>query len=72
MYEHFSRKRVMPYKHRCGRCVSTGRLPCEICNGRGEVSVGSDAYGNLKYARCSGCFGLKIMRCKNCGGVGYV
>lgn len=60
-----------PVRRRCHRCHGSGRTPCLICGGRGEVLKSTDARGRPVYDRCGGCFGLKTMRCGTCGGEGF-
>ncbi|SMC12344.1 hypothetical protein ROA7745_02169 [Roseovarius aestuarii] len=64
-------KQTPPIKRRCHRCHGSGRAPCEICGGKGEVPQGKDAYGNQKTGRCSGCFGSRTRRCATCNGEGF-
>ena len=64
-------KAPKPFEMRCNRCHSSGRIPCEMCSGRGETIVGRDMRGHPKYGSCRGCMGLKTMRCRGCGGVGW-
>ena len=59
-------------KRRCHRCHGSGRSPCQICNGAGQVATGKDVYGKAKYSNCGGCFGLKVSRCSTCNGEGFV
>ena len=61
-----------PKKQSCTRCRAAGRVPCEICGGRGETIAGRDAKGYPTYTRCNGCFGNRSMRCRNCSGEGFV
>lgn len=58
------------FPRRCTRCHGTGRMPCESCNGRGEVYLGQRSRGAGDYGRCQGCAGLKVARCRSCGGSG--
>ncbi|MCR9151563.1 MAG: hypothetical protein NXH83_15435 [Rhodobacteraceae bacterium] len=72
--ENFSprKKPAEPVKRRCHRCRGTGRAPCPICGGAGQVPGGTDRQGNPQFVRCSGCFGARAMRCSQCGGDGYL
>jgi len=67
----YRRKKDEHVKQRCHRCRGTGRAPCPICNGTGQVLKGRDRLGHAEYGRCEGCFGLKTTRCSNCGGEGF-
>ncbi|MDW4549005.1 hypothetical protein R5H32_06550 [Defluviimonas sp. D31] len=58
-------------KRRCHRCHGTGRVPCTICGGKGEVPRGMDHRGNPHFDRCTGCFGIKVSRCPSCRGDGF-
>lgn len=57
-------------KRRCHRCRGSGRAPCQICNGTGQVQQGKDQFGKQQFGTCGGCFGLKTTRCAICGGEG--
>ena len=59
------------HKQRCSRCRGTGRAPCSICNGKGEVLRGTDHHGKPLFAKCGGCFGTKTVRCTACAGEGF-
>ena len=59
-------------KRRCHRCHGSGRAPCQICNGSGQVRKGNDRQGRPHFERCEGCFGLKTTRCRVCSGEGFV
>jgi len=59
------------HKQRCSRCRGSGRAPCSICNGRGEVMKGTDLRGLPTFIKCNGCFGLKSVRCSACAGEGF-
>lgn len=65
-------KQDPPIKRRCHRCHGSGRTPCQICRGTGQVVRGTDMRGKQILDRCGGCFGLKTTRCPTCGGDGYV
>ncbi len=58
-------------RRRCHRCHGSGRAPCPICGGTGQVMTGTDRQGKPRFDRCSGCFGLKNTRCSHCGGEGF-
>lgn len=60
-----------PIKRRCHRCHGSGRTPCQICRGTGQVVRGADLRGKQILDRCGGCFGLKTTRCPTCGGDGF-
>jgi DnaJ-class molecular chaperone len=60
-----------PVKRRCHRCHGSGRVPCAICRGSGQVVKGVDMRGRQILDRCGGCFGLKTSRCPTCGGEGF-
>lgn len=57
---------------RCHRCRGSGRMPCQICNGAGEIRVGTDRTGKVLVENCAGCYGSKTSRCSICGGLGLV
>lgn len=59
-------------KRRCHRCQGTGREPCQICGGAGQIAKGKDVFGNTQYGRCDGCFGNKSRRCTACSGEGFI
>lgn len=61
-----------PTRRRCHRCHGSGRAPCRICAGKGEVMLGTDGQGRPRFGPCTGCMGLKHTRCSQCGGEGYV
>ena len=61
-----------PVKRRCHRCHGSGRAPCQICNGSGQVLIGTDGQGKPRFDRCSGCFGVRTKRCTACGGEGFM
>ncbi len=65
------RNQTPPVKRRCHRCHGSGRYPCQICRGTGQVVKGTDARGNQILDRCGGCFGIKTVRCPMCGGDGF-
>lgn len=56
---------------RCNRCFASGRIPCEMCGGRGQTIIGRDIRGYPNYGSCQACMGSKTMRCRTCGGVGF-
>ncbi len=58
-------------KRRCHRCHGSGRAPCPICSGRGEVMQGTDVNGAPIFGQCEGCYGLKHVRCAHCSGEGW-
>jgi DnaJ-class molecular chaperone len=62
---------TQPINRRCHRCHGSGRLPCQICRGTGQVLRITDARGRQQFDRCGGCFGIKTTRCYTCGGDGY-
>jgi hypothetical protein len=57
-------------KQKCVRCHGSGRIVCEICGGRGSTLLRVGKLGHPEYKACRGCFGLKTMRCRTCGGTG--
>ena len=59
-------------KRRCHRCRGSGRAPCQICNGAGQMLKGKDHLGKPKFDRCDGCFGMKTTRCAVCNGEGMI
>jgi len=59
------------HKQRCSRCRGSGRAPCSVCNGRGEVMKGTDLRGLPTFVKCNGCFGTKTIRCGACAGEGF-
>ena len=61
-----------PVKRRCHRCHGSGRAPCQICGGTGQVMMGTDGQGKPRFDRCNGCFGIKTTRCSACGGDGFL
>lgn len=68
-----SRKKQIPHEKRlCHRCHGTGRAPCAICGGSGEVAKGTDATGRPKFGRCEGCLGTRTARCPTCGGERFI
>ncbi|MEX5729512.1 DnaJ-class molecular chaperone [Rhodovulum iodosum] len=72
MKEHVPRKKQMPHiKRRCHRCRGTGREPCQVCGGKGQVMKGTDMRGHPQWGTCDGCMGLKTKRCAACGGEGF-
>jgi hypothetical protein len=56
---------------RCHRCRGTGRAPCQVCNGAGDVLRGRDLFGKAQYSKCGGCFGTRSCRCSTCAGLGW-
>ena len=72
MWKSIGSDQSKPEKQRCNRCGISGRIPCDTCNGKGEMIIGRDERGYPKFACCSACFGLKTMRCRNCGGAGFI
>jgi len=66
------KKKEVQAKRRCQRCRSTGRAPCQICGGTGQVIRGKDYNGHPLFGRCEGCLGVKTTRCSACGGEGFI
>lgn len=65
------KKAPMPhFKRQCIRCHGTGRAPCQICGGSGQVLSGVDITGMPRFGSCAGCMGTKLSRCPSCGGEG--
>lgn len=72
MENHTPRKKQMQHvKRKCHRCHGSGRAPCQICGGSGQVAQGRDDRGGPKFGRCEGCFGTKTRRCLMCSGTGF-
>ncbi len=69
---HHGKKQETPVRRRCHRCHGSGRAPCQICRGTGQVVTGTDARGRQTFDRCGGCFGVKTTRCPTCGGEGFL
>ncbi len=65
------KQRMEHVKRQCVRCRGSGRTPCQICGGKGQVAKGRDIHGNTLFNRCTGCFGTKTTRCLTCGGEGF-
>ncbi len=59
------------FKRQCIRCHGTGRAPCQICNGTGQVLRGLEANGAPRFGGCTGCLGIKLAKCQSCGGEGF-
>jgi len=69
---HAPKKKLQAIKRRCHRCYGSGNAPCQICGGSGEVLMGKDIHGKLKFGRCSSCYGTRTRRCSYCNGEGMV
>ena len=66
------RKTKPPHvKQRCHRCRGSGRAPCPICQGTGQVFKTKDRLGAPVFGRCDGCFGAKTRICAHCSGEGF-
>jgi hypothetical protein len=65
-------------EHRCDACAldlrtgrSTGRMICEVCRGKGTVSLVDDD-GFSYDVTCRGCLGVGSSRCTKCHGTGRI